>query len=1045
MRKYGESDMECLIPVHKMGFKILRETQLKNMFPTYENLFEKIDIHREFIKRLKAVDRKQMDYQYNLMYDTVFSIFGSRGSGKTSAVFTLKSMIEKRYKEQGDVVLPIIMPEMIPDHCDIISWILAIIEQVVLQIEDGLQKQAAIQHQVEDDGEYFYNCRFKKDNKLRQEYNRVKELYFSKEYSLHQSESFYAAIGDSEMQIQNGYKFSKAFTSFWTTLKEAIEKTQGNAEEIEPLIYLIFDDVDLTPNKVVEMLAAIVKYLSHPNLVVIVTADEELFNEVVENSLRKKLGYDENQGRGIFTIPKYFNDAYDEFVLNEALERKRHLKKTARLYLDKILPPSSRYYINTFDTCLKRRRFIERVERQREKDTIIDTEALLQTEINEFIEERTGEKPERYASFLYYKADSSKFISTYLLFWGETSRQLANQCFLVTELISSLKKIHRYYKEIALSGNRLNADLWEQMRKDVYQQFYHYLYNAINSSGNFELDADEISSIVNHIWQFERDQWPLYVDYHYLHEYFEHKERKTQPETTEQLLKLVRFIFGLYTILFFVENLLYIWDAKKDMLTINKGRRKIHGRKDLVNFFDRISINGISLVRNSTTEGVERLLYLYGWMMEKPEIIHNFDVVNYSLVKNYLYMLQAEERECTKESLKRWSKYNPIWFSTMVQATHLAYRGIYLLWKKDIHSMLMDDRLNAYDTFVQRKKEQFRRIIIKYFTDVHSIPLGRLKDEITTFYALAPCLINCEIKAIEDNSDKYYTLADMEKSLANQLALELEPKLAALNKFSRENITNPVKYFMAYLVKNYPEIVPKPEIWNEKDHFMLLDAAIEQIKMELHTIHKNWGYYFVQNTEEFWDGLEKIKMYADPHDIDMITRWGEVVKENKKSHLEIAKEALDSVLSLKDVPQKLLWLDEAQKEKLGMAASAGRIQVMGSLELLITNQRLAAKYITLWEAFQFFLPYYIASLVKHREKAMLSESFQDLKFIEGSQKKETFSYAFFKAVNALLQQDKITESDKDGTSIDHIKSLLHSRIEQAGHRYYQYIMEGKNE
>ena len=136
MKKYEKKklDLETLIPVHKMGFKILRENQLKNMFPTYENLFERIDTHRSWVKKLKAIDRESMDYQYNLMYDTVFSIFGSRGSGKTSAVFTLKNMIEQRYQSQGDIVLPIIMPEMIPDNCDIISWILAIIEQIVTQL-----------------------------------------------------------------------------------------------------------------------------------------------------------------------------------------------------------------------------------------------------------------------------------------------------------------------------------------------------------------------------------------------------------------------------------------------------------------------------------------------------------------------------------------------------------------------------------------------------------------------------------------------------------------------------------------------------------------------------------------------------------------------------------------------------------------------------------------------------------------------------------------------------------------------------------------------
>ena len=1030
-------ELENLIPVHKMGFKILREVQLKNMFPTYENLFEKIDTHRTWVRKLKEIDRRRIDYQYNLMYDTVFSIFGSRGSGKTSAVFTLKNMIEKRYKSQGDIVLPIIMPEMIPDNCDIISWILAIIEQIVTQIEEKLQRNATERRKIEDDGEFFYNCRFKKDNKLRQEYEQVKEFYFSKGYSLRQSESFYAAIGDSEMQIQNGYKFSRAFTNFWTTLKAAIEKIQGNGDEIEPLIYLIFDDVDLAPNKVVEMLAAIVKYLSHPNLIVIVTADEELFNEVVENSLRKKLGYDEEQNRGIFTFPKYFYSDYDEFILNEALERKRHLTKTARLYLDKILPPSSRYYINTFDTCLKRRGFIERIDRQGNKDTVIDIETLLQTEINGFIKERNGEAPKTYDNFLYYKANAGQFINAYLLLWGSTSRQLANQCFLVEELISSFKKIYRFYKKNVETEHTMSADLQQQIQREIYQQVYHYLYNTINSNGNIDLDAEEINNIVNHMWYLEHDQWPLYVNYHYLNEFYDQKIR--EMDISDQWSRLVKFIFGLYTLLFFFLYEVYIWDNKKDDFTINSGRKRIHGKKDLVNFFDGLTKEGVSLVRNSDNEGVERLLYLYGWMMEIPEVIRDFDIVNYSAVKNYFYMLQAEERDCTQDSLKRWSRNNPIWFSNMVQAAHLAYRGIYLLGKNDVNRIALDDRLNAYDLFVQNEKQKFRRIIIKYFTNIQDTPITNIKDELDMFELAAKNLNDNKLMLIKEISDTKNALADIAEKMENELKGTLT--FQTLNPDISYMETD--KYFMVYLMINYPEIVPEKNIWNKKDDYAILDATIEKIKMELHIIHKEFNYYFVKNCKNFTEALGKIKLYIDPYYMDIITTW-ERSANNKNAPMKISKEELDNVLSLSAV-KKMSRRDEEQLENLGISASEARLQIMGSLELLVNDKKLAMKYITLWKSLQFFLPYYVKALIRHREEASLSESFQDLKYIAGTEKKKTFSYAFYEAVSDLLKQNENTELENDGINLDYVKALLHSRIEMAGHRYYQYIMEEEDE
>lgn len=1038
MKKYEKKklDLETLIPVHKMGFKILRENQLKNMFPTYENLFERIDTHRSWVKKLKAIDRESMDYQYNLMYDTVFSIFGSRGSGKTSAVFTLKNMIEQRYQSQGDIVLPIIMPEMIPDNCDIISWILAIIEQIVTQLEETLQRQTEEKRKLDIDNEYFCNCRFKKNNKLRLEYNQVKELYFSKEYSLRHSESFYAAIGDSEMQIQNGYKFSKAFTNFWTTLKEAIEKIQGNADEIEPLVYLIFDDVDLAPNKVVEMLAAIVKHLSHPNLIVIVTADEELFNEVVENSLRKKLGYDDNQIKSPFMLSKYFYSDYDEFVLNEAMEKKRRLSKTARLYLDKILPPSSRYYINTFDTCLKRRSFIERIEKQNNIDKVIDIESLLQIEINAFIIERTGKETDIYENFLYYRGDAKKFINAYLLLWGDTSRQLANQCFLVEELISNLNKIHRYYIKHMPDESELEENIWRQMQREMYQQIHHYLYNTINSNGNIDLDTEEISHIVNNLWYLEHDQWPLYINYHYLNEYYHRKILEMEMSISENWSKITRFIFGLYTLLFFVENILLIWDNEKDRLTINKGRNRIHGKKDLVNFFDSLAKEGVSLVRNSESEGVERLLFLYGWMMEKPEIVRNFDITDYSSVKNYFYMLQTEEI-CTPDLLKYWSKNNPIWFSNMVQAVHLAYSGIYLLGKNDIHRIVLDDRLEAYDSFVQNEKQRFKRMVINYFINVYDNSISTLKQEIDEFKLLASRLddyVQIKLKLVNDAKETItlsYISNEMEKILQQQLGLTAKE-------------TN--KCFMAFLIKNYLEIIPDEAKWEEDNVYGMLDATIEKLKMELQTIHAEFYYYFVKNVTAFKESLGKIKAYIDPYYMDIINSW-ENKEDEKLDDIPIEKEDLDKILSL-DAVKKMRRLDEESQDNLGKSASEARIQMMGSLELSIHDRvDLAIKYVVLWKSLFFFMPYYITALIKQKESAQLSESFDDLKFINNasSESRRTFSYSFYQAVHSLLNQKGEDSRARMGMSLGYVKSLLRSYIELAGKRYYQHIMENSDE
>lgn len=127
---------------HKVGIKILDENQLRNVMPTYDNLFRKIDACRNVAYQkldddFKEKDKDKKHYQYNFMYDNVFSILGQRGTGKTSVAFTLWKQIEKKYsKNYYDVVLPIIIPEVIPDNCTVIGWILAIVKEEIQKLSE---------------------------------------------------------------------------------------------------------------------------------------------------------------------------------------------------------------------------------------------------------------------------------------------------------------------------------------------------------------------------------------------------------------------------------------------------------------------------------------------------------------------------------------------------------------------------------------------------------------------------------------------------------------------------------------------------------------------------------------------------------------------------------------------------------------------------------------------------------------------------------------------------------------------------------------------
>ena len=246
-----------LVPHHKMGIKILDTAQLENLFPEYENIDRRIQVHREQIKKIKGKSGI-LDNQYNLMYDNVFSIMGKRGSGKTSVVLTLKQLLQDEYSQ--DIVLPIIMPEMIPRECSLIGWILSLLEDEVKKVNSKLE------FRNNENSGYFKECMKPSKTMLIQKYERVKELCFSQFYQVERAETLSAAVVNTQIQTQNSFAFSHELVEFWDIFIKSIKEVHQSGEE--PIIYIIFDDVDLMPDVVISLLSTIIKYLSHPNIIV---------------------------------------------------------------------------------------------------------------------------------------------------------------------------------------------------------------------------------------------------------------------------------------------------------------------------------------------------------------------------------------------------------------------------------------------------------------------------------------------------------------------------------------------------------------------------------------------------------------------------------------------------------------------------------------------------------------------------------------------------------------------------------------------------------
>ena len=103
----GNREKDVVSPSHKVGIKILSDIQIGNVFPNYKDVLNHIETHRKWLEKhqLQYLER----YQYNLMYDNVISIFGERGTGKTSVAFTLHKKLEEDVDHPYDIVLPIMV------------------------------------------------------------------------------------------------------------------------------------------------------------------------------------------------------------------------------------------------------------------------------------------------------------------------------------------------------------------------------------------------------------------------------------------------------------------------------------------------------------------------------------------------------------------------------------------------------------------------------------------------------------------------------------------------------------------------------------------------------------------------------------------------------------------------------------------------------------------------------------------------------------------------------------------------------------------------
>lgn len=292
-REFGQSNR-----IHQREFE--RAKQLIEERLSIADLIEK-----DKSKNKKAKDR----------FDDTISILGSRGSGKTSFLLSLLAEYEKNDNVE---VLKIIDPTSIEEKGHIFLTIISLIEEAV-------SKKLNLKECTPDDSKYHQKKEWK--DKLRKLADGLPSMDGVGSNFEH------ADWQDAEFIMDRGLKSVKAATKLEDNFNELVKfalKILGHEKKV---FMLALDDIDVDFRKGWPVLETIRKYLTSPQLIVILSGDLKLYSKAIRKQQWKNFG--------------------KALLINEAERLKKMnvyndlVTEMESQYMQKVIKPENRIHLTT--------------------------------------------------------------------------------------------------------------------------------------------------------------------------------------------------------------------------------------------------------------------------------------------------------------------------------------------------------------------------------------------------------------------------------------------------------------------------------------------------------------------------------------------------------------------------------------------------------------------------------------------------------------------------------------------------------------------------
>lgn len=326
-----------------LGARVLGE-QIINVMPTYYIMLNQIKDIRKTAQQIGSRNSIKVEDEKKQVFNNTIGIFGPRGAGKSSALYTLRNEL----KRKSNVLLPLIEPDNFGENTKIIGSIIGFLKDEGEELVGRLKKTHCSEEKMKQLDSYFNAGVFKPNNNLQRLLNEIVEyhLYTESQYRNILTQHF----EDFAVHIKNSSQLLSPDISFMGKLYELINeiifvKTVLDEPKEAVLLFVFIDDIDLNTSKIRELMETLLKFTDHPNLVTVLSGDYEI---LVESLTMALLADDSIQKIGL--TPYDSLKSLDQPV-NNSVEDKKKLTIISRKsglaheYLKKTIPSARRHQL----------------------------------------------------------------------------------------------------------------------------------------------------------------------------------------------------------------------------------------------------------------------------------------------------------------------------------------------------------------------------------------------------------------------------------------------------------------------------------------------------------------------------------------------------------------------------------------------------------------------------------------------------------------------------------------------------------------------------